>query len=98
MTRERTPRNISVDKWLTPPALETDQKKQWEKRRRAKMVEACKVLLPRWRNQMDKAGVLSSRSQLLCSLVPAAGGTQIKNRMLQSACEVHEYYVLTLIY
>ena len=85
VTRERSARNISVDKWLTVPALETDEKKQWLKQRRAKIGEACKLVLPRWRKQMAKAGLLSSRSQLLCALVPASGGTKVKDRMLQSA-------------
>ena len=86
LVRERTARNISVDKLLTIPVEAKATMKQ--KQRRAKMNEALKVLLPRWRKQVAKASLGSSRAQLLHALIPCAGVTKVKETLMQEADKV----------
>ena len=59
-----------------------------QKQRRAKMNEALKVLLPRWRKQVAKASLGSSRAQVLHALIPCAGVTKVKDKLLQEGGKV----------
>ena len=79
-----TRRKEAIDQYLTTQAKKVES--QSKKDSRAKIKAAFKELLPKWREDMRKLEL--SRKQLLEILVPLAGETNKKKRILEEAAEL----------
>ena len=80
-------RKRAVDEFLSTQVKAGDKKKKEKQQARAKIKDALRVLLPRWRKQMRVEGLKFSRKQLLEALVPRAGEKGKRKTMLIKAAE-----------